>query len=258
VGTNSSSSTDAVRTNTGKTGIVVALPEEWATLTRQKPLANSCLVLNDHLLLALAGAGAANAEQAAKLLIANGATALISWGCAGALADHLQAGDLVIPEQVRSEQQDYQLDRQWLQQVYALLSVHTKINKGSLLESRQIIAAGNSKQELHKKTGAIAVDMETAAICKTAQAANLPCLAIRAIVDPAGMNMPQAVVQALTPQGRINLSKLMIFLLSHPWEIPALIKLGQCFSAAAATLKMLAKQLDEIAAYRIATDSIPS
>ncbi len=63
-------------------GIVVALPEELPTLALKKippSVLNSVLVI-------CSGAGAENARKAAETLISNGATHLISWGCAAALS----------------------------------------------------------------------------------------------------------------------------------------------------------------------------
>ena len=61
------------------TGLVVALPEELTTLTQKKIAKGRCFFITDKLLVAYAGAGPANAQSAAELLVAQGATRLISW-----------------------------------------------------------------------------------------------------------------------------------------------------------------------------------
>ena len=68
------------------TGIIVALPEELTTLTTKKIAKGSFLYITENILVIYSGAGSVNAATAANLLIANGATRLISWGCAAALA----------------------------------------------------------------------------------------------------------------------------------------------------------------------------
>jgi adenosylhomocysteine nucleosidase len=88
--------------------------------------------------------------------------------------------------------------------------------------------------------------MESGAIAKVAVEANLPCLVLRAIADPVSMSLPHAVVFALDEQGRVHIGKLLRYLLTHPWEIPGLIQLGWHFRAAQKTLKIIAKQLNEI------------
>jgi adenosylhomocysteine nucleosidase len=226
-------------------GVVVALPEELATLTSQKPAQGECVWMAENILLTLAGAGPINADRAARRLIAQGANCLISWGCAAALAPQLKPGDLVVPQRVLSEHQAFDTDKQWLQHLRHLSSPIPTVS-GALAESSRIVAGSADKQRIHQDTGAVALDMESAAVVKAAQQANLPVLVIRAIADPVAMDLPQSVVHALNDQGRVELSKLLRFLLTHPWEIPALIKLGLHFNAAQTSLKKVAKQLNEI------------
>ncbi|WKJ91778.1 phosphorylase [Methylomonas montana] len=228
-------------------GIVVALPEELSTLTGQKLSQGDCVSISENILLTLAGAGPLNAERAARLLISEGADKLISWGCAAALAPNLKPGDLVLAEQLLSEQQQsFHTEADWRQHLHNLLDKHLPISGGTLAESSHIVADRDDKQHLYRQTGAVALDMESCAIAKAAQYAKLPCIVIRAIADPATMSLPQAVSQALNSQGQVELGKLLRFLLSHPWEVPELIKLGLHFYAARKTLKTVAKYLTEI------------
>lgn len=228
-------------------GIVVALPEEIATLTRQKLAQGECASIAENILLGLAGAGPLNADRAARQLIAMGADRLISWGCAAALAPQLNPGDLVIASQAISEQQiAFNTDSGWAAKMQRLLPATLPIVNGSLAESSRIVATSTDKKRIHQQTGAVALDMESAAVIRAAEQANLPCLIIRAIADPITMDLPQAVAQSLNDQGQVELMKLLRFLLAHPWEIPALIKLGLHFNAAQKTLKTVARQIGEI------------
>lgn len=227
-------------------GIIVALPEELSTLTSRKLARGECVPLGDDILLAYAGAGPLNAEQAAKNLIVKGANRLISWGCAAALDGQLRPGQLVIPELTQIDLQRYETDKRWSHKLRCRLSQKLTVVGGSLLSTSRIVASGGEKQVLQRETGAIALDMESAAIAKVAQQANLPYLVLRAIADPASMSLPQAVVVALDDQGQVRLGRLLRHLLLRPWQIPSLIRLGMHFAAARRTLKFLAKQLNEI------------
>ena len=82
------------------TGIVVALPEELTTLTSKKIDKGRCFFITDKLLVAYSGAGHVNAKSAAELLVAKGATRLISWGCAAALSESLKPGDLILADEL--------------------------------------------------------------------------------------------------------------------------------------------------------------
>ena len=231
------------------TGIIVALPEEIGSLTHQKINKGECISLSNNTLLTLAGTGPENAGKASALLIANGAQRLISWGCAAALNDCLKSGDLIIPDQLLSEkQQTLSIASRWSQYVQkqlASLNPHTDL----LVESSKIVSESTNKRSIQKQSKGIALDMESVAIAKTALQHNLPALVIRCIADPVSMNLPKSISYAQNNQGEIILTKLLGYLLTHPAELPGLIKLGLHFKAANNKLKLVAKQLDTIVSF---------
>lgn len=236
------------------TGIIVALPEELGTLTTKKIVKGQCDFIAENILVACSGAGRDNATKAAKLLVSKGATKLISWGCAGALSPDLNAGDLVLPEKLLSAtQEEFKIDKNWLE--FFKKNIAVEHHSESLIESLEIIAQSEDKKNLYQQTQAIAVDMESAAVVKIAQKYNIPSLVIRAIADPVSMNLPQAVTHAMNAEGEVVLSKLLVCLLSHPQQIPALIKLGLHFSAAKNKLKVVAKHLDIISGFELNTSA---
>jgi len=234
------------------TGIVVALPQELDTLTSQKLVKGQCVSLTKTLLLAYSGAGVNNAEAAANLLIAQGATRLISWGCAAALSTNLQSGNLVLANSlITAEGTTLDIDATWYRHVKTALEksanqANFALRTGTLLESKVLVATSAAKQQLHQRTNAVALDMESIAIAKVAEQHNLPFLAIRAIADPVTMDLPKAVSHALNTQGDVEVGKLLRFLLTHPFELSGLITLGQQFGAAKRTLKACAKQLEHL------------
>ena len=231
------------------TGIVVALPEELSTLTSKKIDKGCCVFITDNIALAYSGSGADNAWTAAELLITQGATRLISWGCAAALSETLKPGDLVLPDTlIDAEGNRLDIHTNWLRFTKNLLSASIKIHSGSLAESKTIVAAAKDKKHLHAQTGAVALDMESIAIAGVAQQNDLPFLAIRAIADPANMDLPKAVNYSLNAEGDIVLGKLLLFIALDPAELPGLIKLGLHFNTAKNTLKLVAKQLDRLIA----------
>lgn len=226
-------------------GIVVALPEELSTLTSQKIAKGCCVFITDTIVVGYFGAGAGNASAAAERLIAQGTTRLLSWGCAAALSDTLKPGDLVLADTlIDAEGAHLSIDSDWHRAAQKCLSNSRPVHTGSLAESHSIVAYAKDKQHLHRQTGAIALDMESVAIAKVAQQHRLPFLAIRAIADPADMDLPKAVSYAFNDQGDIVLTRLLSFIARHPSEVPGLIKLGLHFNAAQNTLKWAAKQLD--------------
>jgi hopanoid-associated phosphorylase len=243
------------------TGIVVALPQELSTLTSRKIVKGQSVFLSKTLVLAYSGAGATNAEAAARLLIVQGATHLISWGCAGALSVSLQSGNLLLADKlIDAEGVTLEVDALWHRQVRTglekLLALSNKsgfvLRSGTLLESKTLVSTSCDKQQLQQQTNALALDMESVAIAKVAKAHALPFLAIRAIADPVSMDLPAAVSHAFNAQGDVELGKLLRFLLTHPSELKGLIALGQHFSAAKKTLSFVAKELEQLIAPKIA------
>jgi hopanoid-associated phosphorylase len=231
------------------TGIVVALPEELSTLTSKKLAKGNYVFINETIMVAYSGAGPSNAQTAAKLLLAQGATQLISWGCAAALGPVLKPGDLVLADSlIDADGNLTELSADWHSYTKNLLATTLKVHTGSLVESKKIVATSSDKQQLHSKTGAIALDMESIAIAKVASQNKLRFLAIRAIVDPANMDLPKAIAHSLNNEGDIELIKLLAFIAGHPAELSGLIKLGLHFHAAKNTLKLVARQLAELSA----------
>lgn len=220
------------------TGILVALPEELGTLTRQKIAPGCSARIADNCLVAYSGAGPENARRAAQQLIEQGAQRLLSWGCAGALDETLPAGRLCIPEQLQNLQgSTCSSDPEWRRQICSALAKRFDICAGPLLEGTRIIAASAEKKHLGKMHRAQLVDMESYACASVAEQANVPFVAIRAIADPAAMDLPRAVGFALEANGQVSLHKILRYIMVHPGEIAGLIKLGMHFHAAKTTLK---------------------
>lgn len=229
------------------TGIVVALPEELGTLTRQKIALGRCAFIAENCIVALSGAGRENARRAAQALLAHGARRLLSWGCAGALDSTLKPGDLCLPEMLcAADRQHFSTDGLWRQQVHAALARRFGICSAMLAESLHIVSTSSEKAALQKKLSADLVDMESCACASVAIQAGVPFLAIRAIADPAGMDLPAAILYAMQENGQIALGKLLLHVLKHPREIAGLIRLGRHFQLAKKTLSAARDSLDAI------------
>ncbi|MDD5462143.1 MAG: phosphorylase [Methylococcales bacterium] len=237
------------------TGIVVALPEELTTLTAKKIAKGCCLFITDKILVANSGAGPANAQAAAELLVSKGATRLISWGCAAALSAALKPGDLILADELIDNtgyrNAKFSVSTDWHSYTSKRLSTSMAIHSGSLAESKNIISSSKDKEQLQPVTGAVALDMESIAIAKVAGLYALPFLAIRAIADPVNMDLPLAINYSLNDQGDIILGKLLTFLALHPAELPGLIKLGLHFRAAKKTLKSVARHIGTVTDFNL-------
>ncbi|MGZ8200089.1 MAG: phosphorylase family protein [Methylosarcina sp.] len=237
------------------TGILIALPEELTTLTSKKIGKGRGVFISDTLLIACSGAGPQNAQSAAQHLINQGATRLLSWGCAAGLSASVKPGDLIVADRlIDADHNEIASTPEWhrgclhiLQQLPGEKSV--RIHTGAIAESRRMISSSEDKKQLHSQTGAVALDMESAAIARVARLHQMDFLALRAIADPATMDLPKAIEYSLNDQGDIRLDKLLLFLILHPLELPGLIQLGLHFNKAKLTLKRVASQLQSITGF---------
>jgi len=228
-------------------GIIAALPAEANSLAGSTDThsAISCpLQLTDNVALIISGIGAEQAAKAATTLIQHGADALLSWGCAGALSNALHPGDLLLPNTVKPETgKTLHTDKQWHTHLSSLLRNSCKSATGALAGSADIIAEPAQKQALYQSSGAVAVDMESAAIALIAQNAGIPFMAIRAIADDVNSIIPACINKGMDAYGNIKPARMLGLLLMHPASWRQLMRLGRQFGAAKATLSVVIENI---------------
>lgn len=221
-------------------GIVVSLPWELKSLTRQTIPVGACRAITGNTLVALSGIGAERAYTAGSLLVAQGATALLSWGCAAALDDRLKAGSLMLPERLIGVNGEiYLVSVEWHRRLYQTLSLKLPVHTDPLIESDAIVKTSAEKRALAERTQAAATDMESAAQARLAKACGLPFIAVRAIVDTASTDIPENVLKSLDQQGRLTIRKLLTGAPLLPADWIKIVHLGIQFNAAQKTLKKI-------------------
>ena len=222
-------------------GYVVALPPESGTLIPQRAQPGDILQLDQCHWVAVSGAGPQNAAAAAERLLARGVRRLVSWGCAGALADDLDSGQLVIPATlVYADGTTTNLASAWHERLVRVVQPVRSVRTERMAESPNLIASADAKRELHATTGAIATDMETGAVARAAQRHGIPCMAVRSIVDVSSVTIPSAAQAALDSEGGIVVWRMLAQLAKKPQEIPALLQLARAFRIAMRSLSDLA------------------
>jgi len=223
-------------------GIVTAIFAEARILSRGPIAPGEVLHLPEGALMLLSGMGADRARLAARFLLEKKAAALVSWGSAGGLLPGLSAGSLILPERIiASDQSVYRVDPIWHERLSSQLKGYLDLHKGALAESPVVLATCGAKSILFGRTGAIAVDMESASIALVAKEAGIPFAAIRAVTDAAEMNIPRSALSSIDEFGRVRLSRLLLGLVRRPVELRGLVRLGRNFQAARATLTTVAR-----------------
>lgn len=219
-------------------GVVVALPWELKSLTRQTMPAGTWKALTPETLVVLSGIGAERAYEAGSVLISHGATALLSWGYAAALDDRLKAGCLLLPERVLGANgETYPIDGEWHQRLYQALESKLPVRTDALVQSEAVVKTPDEKRALWHRTHAAATDMESAAHARAAEQHGLPFLAVRSILDTASTDIPDTVLQALDAEGDVDLARLLIGACHAPADWIKMARLAIQFRAAQRTLK---------------------
>jgi adenosylhomocysteine nucleosidase len=229
-------------------GVVAALASEARALGPSMPRGghpplSELAVLGAGSLLALSGIGRAAAAAAAQALVDAGVSALMTFGMAGGLDPALKPGSVVVPcELISSGGDRFAANRAWREQVVAEVRALRAVSEGNLLTSTHAIETPADKAAAFRTTGAVAVDMESAAVAEIAAKHNLPFIAVRVIVDTAADMLPRAVVAA-SLAGRVRFARLIGGLIVAPREIASLIRLAQRYRIAMRSLHAIGTQL---------------
>jgi adenosylhomocysteine nucleosidase len=155
------------------------------------------------------------------LAAAEGATAIISLGIAGALADSLQPGDWVVATKVVADDGEWPTDRDWSAQ---LLKALPAPSSGPICGSGVMLLKARDKRALCQRMGALAVDMESHVAAQVARTLDLPFAAARVISDDARHDLPPAVLVGMTPEGGMALGPVLVALLKDPLQLGALLR----------------------------------
>jgi adenosylhomocysteine nucleosidase len=192
-------------TRISSVGIVVALAMEARALTTSTVHIERVTPLMNGAALWLSGMGPAAARTAAQGLADTGATALATFGVAGALRAGLRSGTLFCPERVLDENDhDYTPDPAWRTRLLQRLAATrlAVLETGSLLSVPLPLLTTAAKIAAHDRYAAAGADMESAAVAAVARDRKLPFMALRAIIDEVDDTVPTALHDSVDAWGR--------------------------------------------------------
>ena len=246
-------------------GVVAALPAEARCLAAGRSRVGEMRVVSERVLLHVAGIGPEAARTACEALLGAGADALVSWGIAAGLDSALAPGTLVVTDRVVAapardgvrnavgaaigaslgapvalaadgRAPEYE---SWPDRLAGRVRGSVPVARGVIACPSQVLHTAAQKREL-ARCGALAADMESAAVAEAARCAGVPWLAVRAVADAADVRLPLGIVRALDRQGRMRVTRLATALLRHPWDITAMPPLARGYYAALRTLRAVA------------------
>ncbi len=193
--------------------------------------------------IVVAGMGPARALEAAERLAASGANALVSWGSAAGLDPALTPGTIVLPHRVLPASGGaIAADMAWLRRIAETLSPSLPVASGDLAEADSVLADAEAKASLGRQTGAVAADMESAAVARAAVEAGIPWIAVRAIADPAAEALPDAVLAAIGEDGTIDPAAVIRSAASSIRGLRSLLQLRRHHAAARRSMRRLARE----------------
>jgi adenosylhomocysteine nucleosidase len=181
----------------------------------------------------ICGGDGKNLAASLTRAMAAGSSALISFGVAGGLVPKLRPGTCVIGSSIIDEGDERATDPRWAQRLARLIPGAVS---GPILGVRAPIAHAREKQELHAKTGAFVVDMESHVVARTAAEHGVPFAAIRVVVDPVQRTIPRSALAGTRADGTIDPLAVMRSLARCPRDFFGLIRMTLDARAARATL----------------------
>jgi len=180
----------------------------------------------------LTGIGAANAARAIRSFTDYRPDICIASGLAGGLKPQHRSGEILAARVVRAEDAriSYESDQ-------ALFSAAVRCGAkpvDQFLSSGRVVRTAQEKFRLG--SAADAVEMEAFAVMQEMSDLDVPCVALRAVADPADMNVPCDFDRALDDSGRIRIVQVLSQLAGDPRRLWPLAQLGVRSTRAATVL----------------------
>jgi nucleoside phosphorylase len=236
--------------DTGSLGLVVALAAEAkALLGRHSRRCSGARPASGddgqtRVFCLQSGPGLDRSGAAARQLLERGVDALACYGVSGALAPGMQPGEVVLAESVHvlddgAGVKDWFPDRRWTGSVFRRLRrAGIPACLGPVCSTGDMVLSARRKEAIHRATGALAVDMESAAVVREATISGVPSLVIRSVCDPANDSLGDQMVDLLNRDGSVRWSALLLHLFRRPQLIGELWRMRQCFRSALSALRL--------------------
>ena len=171
--------------------------------------------------LVCGGIGSEAARRAAEAVIALFTPEIVySVGFAGALDPTLRVGDIVRPARLVNSKDGS--------------SVQVQGGSGVLVSFGSVANAAQ-KTKLRDSFGALAVDMEAAAVAQAAEARGISFAAMKAISDLSDFDLPPTE-RFVGPDGTFSELQFALFAAIRPWIWPQVLKLARNSSRASRAL----------------------
>ncbi|MGL6197273.1 MAG: hypothetical protein ACRC2T_20875 [Thermoguttaceae bacterium] len=151
-------------------------------------------------ILVESGIGRDNAKKATESLIeVFNPKKIISAGFAGGLDPQLKINEIIYPEKVKSNSDDFECIELSCQKIYDTNNNHCNGDKYTLITCDEVVETISAKETLYQTSGANLVDMETYEVASVCREKSVPFVSVRIIFDPADQELPSEVRRVSKP-----------------------------------------------------------
>ena len=193
------------------------------------------------------GAGDRDRTEALVVTATAHTNCLVSFGIAGGLAPELKAGTVVVSGEVVSERHRWAIEPSARRQVSQFARSIGAV-EGLILGASSILATQIEKQRAWAATRALAVDLESEIVARTATALGIPFIVLRSIADTARRDLPPASLVPLTANGNPDVLKVFSAVLRRPFQVGGMIGLARETAIALSALIRPARALRSLVA----------
>jgi adenosylhomocysteine nucleosidase len=162
---------------------------------------------------------------------------VVSWGLCGGLDPRFRPGDLILGEEVVSDQGAVRADEAVTASLARrLLGAGARIVERLAASDAPVLSAA-AKAELRRSSGAAGVDMESLIAGQFALEQRAPFAMLRAVADPAERDLPPLVLRAVDSDGGVDAAAIIKELIRSPSQFAGLRALAADSRAAFQALK---------------------
>lgn len=197
------------------------------------------------------GSSAERAFNLSKQMVADGCTALLSFGVAGGLKADATPGTVIFSTHVVTLESEAFGQAPEKTPTSLKLKSAGALKKGTICGVDKILFSPLEKADVFIKSNADIADMESHSVAKAATQAHIPFYALRAVSDGQADSLPQFVASAVSEEGTPRLGPVLLGLLKNPLVLPKLLRLKTntdlalegLTKSSPAVLRMMTKQI---------------
>lgn len=167
--------------------------------------------------------------------------AIISFGLCGGLGPNTQVGQIFVYDRVVTPNEILSCNEKWRNRL--ILKDTSSYHQAGCWSSGEFNTANDQKErkQLFETYGCEVIDDETRWTAEFSKSRNIAHIGLRVVSDGAEDNLPPAVVNAIKPDGTINVLAVLISVIGDPEQVSAMLKTAEEYAVSLLKLDATAK-----------------